>query len=95
MLCSLGKYGLECQAERLRRKRSFGSFDYDEIMEKSLKELQKREIALCESALEQVSEKWSEMYHYDRSHSHPRPSELAKAVTDTWFFCDQNLSGRG
>ena len=109
-----GKYGLECQAERLRKKALYlpGSFDYDEIirqwktleqavgenveevegiedtdmhMEKSLKRITKREIALCESALEQARKVVGDVPIMIDHTFHPRPLELAKLLLTHGF----------
>ena len=109
-----GKYGLECQAERLRKKALYlpGSFDYDEIirqwktleqavgenveevegiedtdmhMEKSLERITKREIALCESALEQARKVVGDVPIMIDHTFHPRPLELAKLLLTHGF----------
>ena len=95
-----GKYGMESQAERLGKKVLYlpGSFAYDEIIRQwktleqavkgnveDVKSIEDREIALCESALEQARKVVGDVPVMIDHTFHPRPLELAKLLLTHGF----------
>ena len=95
-----GKYGLECQAERLRKKALYlpGSFDYEEITAQLENFCQtmgygkleetisvEEEIAACEKALEKAYEVIGDTAVAIDYLYHPRPLGLAKLLLTHGF----------